>query len=336
MKNIIIWLMAVMVIISISFLGIGCKGEPTTAEAEAAGPKPIKIGLTTTYGTNPSVAIILDAVKAEVDDPKWADIFDIELIIVDAGDVDPGSSLVAAMEDLYAQGVDGLLLFPAGGSEECSIPLKELYNKNNVPVALLGVGIASGDYVVLPLSDNHGGGAMAAEYAATFFDKDSKVQAWNGTPGSTDTIQRCAGYEDKMNELGMNVLPQKGTSVSLEQSQKDMEDLLTSDPDIKGVFSTNYIMAVGAFKALENANLVGEVQLTPFDIDGHIWDEIKAGNICAAVLQDLTGWGTTGANALLKTLNGETVEQKDIILQPQLVTVENYQDFVDNPQVNIR
>jgi len=351
MKKKLMLLLIAVVVVSIALTGVSCKTATTTAaettaaattaeattaaETTAAGPKAIKIGYGVTYGTNLSVQVIIKGAEDALNDPKWASMFTVEEILTDAGDTDPGK-LVGVLEDLYAQGIDGLLVFPAGASDQCTTPVKELYNANNIPVAITDAGITDVDYVCFAVSDNYLGGQMAAEEAAKFMDEGSKVQAWNGTPGSPSSIARCQGYEDKMKELGMTVLPTKGTSVSLEQSQKDMEDLLVSDPEIKGVFSTNYIMALGALKALENADLVGKVQLTPFDVVGTVYDAIKAGSICAAVVQQLDQVGGVPAEALMNTLAGQPVDQKDALIAPKIVTKDNAADFADDPQCNIR
>ena len=175
MKKTIIWVIAVMVVVAMSFLGIGCKtavaaettvaattaaavttaaAETTAAATTVAGPKPIKIGYAVTYGTHPSVMVIIKGAVDECMDPKWADKFTVEVIMADAGWDDPGK-IVDGIEDLYAQGVAGLIVFPAAASEEASTPIKELFNKNNIPVAITDAGISSGDYVCFTLSDNY-------------------------------------------------------------------------------------------------------------------------------------------------------------------------------------
>ena len=38
----------------------------------------------------------------------------------------------------------------------------------------------------------------------------------------------------------------------------------------------------------------------------------------------------------MKTLAGETVDEKDVLIPPKIVTKENAADFADDPQCNIR
>jgi ribose transport system substrate-binding protein len=361
LKKTIIWIMAVIAVIAMSFLGIGCKAttaettatattaaaettvaattaaaETTAAVTTAAEPKTIKIGYAVTYGTHPSVMIIIKGAVDECMSQKWADKFKVEVIMADAGWDDP-TKIVGCIEDLSAQKVNGLLVFGAGAADIAPTPIMDLFVKNNIPVALTDqvVNIPPEAYVSFATSAYEAGGAQAAEYVAKLLPKGSKVQAWNGTPGSPNAIIRCKGYEDKMKELGMTVLPQKGTSVSLEQGQKDMEDLLVSDPDIKAVFSTTNLMLLGALNALKSADKVGQVLLTPYDIDSVTYQAIVDGGITACVLSNLPEIGRIPAEALMKTLAGEKVDTKDVEIPTQLVTKENYKDFANDPQVLI-
>ena len=358
MKKSILWFIVILISIAMiaTFSITGCKEEVAPAEEvveeveevapaeeevapveeeeeEIAEPVPLKIGYATTYGTHPSVMVILEGGKAECLSDKWADMFDVEVIMCDAGWTTP-EVIVTCLEDLHASGIDGLLIFPAGCSGEASQPIVDLYNANNIPVVVTDCGIDYGEYVTFTVSDNYLGGKLAAEYAAQFMPEGSKVQAWNGTPGSPTAIARCDGYSETMEALGMNALPTSGTEVSLERGQADMEDLLVSDPDIKGIFATNMILTEGALVAIENAGLVGEIMLTPFDADYETYEAIKAGKVCAAVIQDLAGLGQQGAYNLMLYLSGREDEiEKDIYIPPKLLTIENWEDFVDDPQV---
>jgi len=346
MKKIFLTIITISIVASLSLTLTGCPPTPVVEEtteeatpeeeapAEEAEPIPIKIGYATTYGTHPSVMVILESAKAEVLSDKWADKFDVEVVMCDVGWTEFATGIVTCLEDLHAAGVDALLIFPAGCSGEASQPIVDLYNANNIPVVVTDCGIDYGEYVTFTVSDNYLGGKLAAEYAAQFMPEGSKVQAWNGTPGSPTAIARCAGYTETMEALGMNVLPTSGTEVSLERGQADMEDLLVSDPDIKGIFVTNMILTEGALVAIENAGLVGEIMLTPFDCDYKTLQDIKDGKVLAAVMQDLVGMGQQGGYNLMLYLSGRYDEiEKDIYIPPSLLTIDNWEDFVDDPSV---
>lgn len=349
MKKILVALSISVVILSmiVTISVTGCKATTedtiaasaetvaeTTAAAIESGVKPLKIGYCVSYGTTVPVKAIIKGAVDEVKSQEWSDKFDpVEVIIVDAGMPCNVAKYVNGLEDLFAQGVDGLLIFPAEASEEASGPVKELYNKNNVPVAITDIGITSGEYVIFTVTDNYAGGALAAEYAAKFMEKGSKVQAFNGSPGSINATNRCTGYEDKMRELGMEVLPTRGTTTLFDRAQKDMEDLLVSDPDIKGIFTTTQPMGMGVLRAVENANLIGKIMITPFDIEADGYKAIQEGKLTACVVQDFTFIGQKGGEGLMKSLLGEIIEQKDVVVTPLLCTIENYKDFADNTQI---
>ena len=50
---------------------------------------------------------------------------------------------MADLEDLYAQGVQGLILFP-GDSIVLAEPVKNIFNKENIPVVITDIGLRSG------------------------------------------------------------------------------------------------------------------------------------------------------------------------------------------------
>lgn len=111
MKKTIVWVIAIVAVIAMSFLGIGCKtttaettaaettvaattaAAETTAATTAAEPKPIKIGYGVTYGTNLSVQVIIKGAVDECKNAKWASMFAVDVILTDAGDTDPENLL---------------------------------------------------------------------------------------------------------------------------------------------------------------------------------------------------------------------------------------------------
>ena len=98
-----------------------------------------------------------------IEEWKQKDI-EIEMIVTNGGDTDT-SKQVADCEDLFAQKVDGLLIFP-GDSILLSEPIKNLYNENDIPVVVTDIGLESGDWISFIITDNYLGGKMLAEVVA--------------------------------------------------------------------------------------------------------------------------------------------------------------------------
>ncbi len=346
--------MIVVLALTVGFLGVGCKtttsettaaettvaAETTAAEttAAAAEPKKLKIGYAFTYGTHPSVKFIVNGTMDELNSDKWAEKYDIEVVTVDAGWEDVDTKLTTALEDVYAQDVDGLVVFAGGCGIAPGTPIKNLFNANNIPVAQEDWCAYADqiDYICYAQKDMYGGGKMAGEYSGALMEAGSKVISMVTIAGDVTTPGTTSyeGYNDAMTDLGMNVLPvMRAESASIEVGRKLMEDLLVSDPDIKGVFNSNMLLSLGALQALKDANKVGEVLIATFDIDATTYEAIKNGEICCAIINDLYGMGQVSAEGLMKFLDGQPIDEPDVYLPPLNVNKDTAADFADDPQV---
>jgi len=302
--------------------------------ASGAPKKHLKIGYAVSYGTNITVPIIIQGVKDELAKPQWTSKYDIELIVTDAGSQDVGTKMRADLEDLFAQKVDALFVFPADASTEAGVAIRDLYNKKGIPVAVTDIGVPFGEYVSFTTSDNYKGGQMAADCAARFMKKNDKAQGWLSYAGSQNAQQRVKGYEDRMRELGMTVLPTSPiTNSTAESGQSHIEDLLTSDPDIKSLFVVTYPPFIGAAKVLTDRGLAGKVYLTMFDIDKVTLELLRSGAIRCAIMQDMHGLGQKAAEQLMNSISGAKVTAKDIRLAPILVSTDNLKEYEDTPVI---
>ena len=129
------------------------------------------------------------------------------------------------------------------------------------------------------------------------------------------------------------MLPEQPVAVlTLDAGRQAMEDLLVSEPDIKGVFAFNQLVIQGAYQALEQAGKTDDVQLVGFDLDPVSYQMVKDGKIDALVVQDPYKMGYDGMNIVLTNLTGGEVENF-VGLGTKLLTKENAAEFANDPQV---
>jgi len=301
-----------------------------TLAAAPADAKDFKIGYSVFWGTNPFLVTMVNGARKAIEEWKAKGV-NVDMIVTNGGDTDKAKQ-VSDLEDLSAQGVDGVLIFP-GDSVLVAEPIKTIFNAQNIPVVITDIGIRSGKYISLIITDNLKGGQQAGEYMATLVPKGSKVITLDHAPTNDNGQTRRKGFEDKSKELGLEVLPRQPVAfLTLDASRQAMEDLLVSQPDVKGVFAFNQLVLQGAYKALEQAGKAGQVKLVGFDLDPVSYQMVKDGKIDGLVVQDPFRMGYEGMNIVLTKLTGGEV--KDFVgLGTKLLTKDNAADFAADPQV---
>ncbi len=292
--------------------------------------KDFKIGYSVFWGTNPFLVTMVNGAKKAAEEWKAKGV-NVDLLVTNGGDTDKAKQ-VSDLEDLSAQGVNGVLIFP-GDSVMVAEPIKTIYNAQNIPVVITDIGIRSGKYISLIITDNLKGGQQAGDYMATLVPKGSKVITLDHAPTNDNGQTRRKGFEDRAKELGLVVLPRQPVQfLTLDASRQAMEDLLVSEPDVKGAFAFNQLVLQGAYQALEAAGKAGQVKLVGFDLDPVSYQMVKDGKIDGLVVQDPYRMGYEGMNIILTKLTGGEV--KDFVgLGTKLLTKANAAEFANDPQV---
>ena len=294
----------------------------------ASAAESYTIGYSQFWGTNPFLVTMANGAKKAIAEWKEKGV-EIDMILTNGGDTDT-TKQVADLEDLYAQGVQGLILFP-GDSIVLAEPVKNIYNKEGIPVVITDIGLQSGTWDIFIITDNYAGGQSAADLMAKHVPAGAKVITFDHAPGNDNAQNRQRGFEDQAKKLGLDVQPEKFLKLSLEEGRRLMEDTLVAIPDIKGVYFFNQVVAQGAAAALAAANRT-DVMLVSFDLDPVSYGMVKDGKILGLVVQDPFKMGYEGINAMVTKLQGgKPVERMDI--PTRILTKENAAEFASDPQI---
>ena len=161
------------------------------------------------------------------------------------------STMVSATIDLINQGIDALIISPF--KPDALGPIVDAAKAKGIPVVVDDIGGGGSDYDAIVISNNEEGGVMAAEHM------DKLISAWQAQESCLHYLRSqrriCCppqrGFEAKIKELGYEVVATLSGNSHQEQGYKVMQDILTANPDVSGVFSCNDPMAVGAAQAVE-------------------------------------------------------------------------------------
>jgi ribose transport system substrate-binding protein len=109
----------------------------------------------------------------------------------------------------------------------------------------------------------------------------------------------------KDNAPGITVLaPQYGGGDQAE-SANITKSIISSNPDLKGIYASNEGSAIGVIKGVEESGKSG-IQLVGFDSGKAQIDAIKDGTMAGAVTQDPINMGRELVKAAMKAIKGES------------------------------
>ncbi|MBV9652993.1 MAG: ABC transporter substrate-binding protein [Acetobacteraceae bacterium] len=162
-------------------------------------------------------------------------------------------------------------------------------------------------------TDNVQGGRAAADaLAAGIKEKTGKqegdVALLTNLPGVGSLDQRAQGFKEQLKKYpGLHLVAERIGDGQATSGLNATTDLLTSNPNLKGVFASNLIQAQGAGQAIAEDKAQSTVTLIGFDNDDKLVGFLRDGVIYALIVQDPFRMGYDGVKTALAASKGEKV-----------------------------
>jgi ABC-type sugar transport system substrate-binding protein len=292
-------------------VAVGC--QRGGGGGEGGGPR---IGLSISTLNNPFFVTLRNGAQ------QAANKEGAKLIIADAQD--DAATQQDDVQNFVTQQVDAILINPV--DSEAVVPAVQAANQANIPVIALDRGASGGKLETLIASDNVEGGRMAAKELIQLVGSGPVAQL-EGIPGTSPTRDRGQGFEDVINAQDAVQLVSSQTANFLRTEGLNVtENILQSNPGIKGIFAQNDEMAMGAVRAL-GGRAGSEVKIVGFDGIEDALKAIQAGKMNATIAQQPDKIGSLGVENAMKVVDGKSVD-KNIPVQVKLVTKENVSQFL--------
>ncbi len=293
------FLSIMMTIVLSSFMLVGCSQKED-------GTK--KIGLIVSTLNNPFFVDLKKGVEKEAKKLGY------EVVVLDSQN-DPAKE-VSNMEDITVKNVDLVLLNPV--DSDSAVASVMIANNADLPVMTVD-RIANGGKVASHIaSDNIAGGDMAAKFLIDKLGNKGNIVELEGIAGSSATRDRGKGFEDGIKGSNLKIVSKQSADFDRTKGLTVMENIIQSQGKIDAVFAQNDEMALGASKALADANMK-DVLVVGFDATDDAVDAVKKGDMAATVAQQPIIIGETAVKEANKYLQGEKV--KDFVpVKLQLVT----------------
>jgi ribose transport system substrate-binding protein len=214
---------------------------------------------------------------------------DFELKAVGMKDETDFDAQTLAVESFITQKMDIIVIAPAD-SKAMVAPIARAIKAGitviNFDVALDKAAMKNaGLDLAFVGPDNRAGAKLAGDALAKAIGPGAKVVIIEGNPGADNAQQRKAGFMDAVAAGKLNVVASRTAMWETEEANKVFTNILTANPDIKGVMVANDSMALGVAKALDAAGQRGKILVVGFDNVPAIRPLIKSGSVLATVDQ---------------------------------------------------
>lgn len=317
----IVKLMSVLAIILL--LATGCAGQKsetpqTNTKENSAGEKDTKI------------AVVLKAVNSDY----WK--------IVEAGAMDAAKNLgvkvevlgpnaetdiagqTSIIEDQIVKKVSALVVAPSQPS--AAVSTFDKADASGIPVLLIDTDAQWDKKKSFIGTGNNAGGKIGGKFLAEKLGKGAEVVIIRGALGDATHDERVNGAKEELEAAGLKVLAIQPANSDRNMAMSVMENLLQSYPGVKGVFASNDEMALGAVRAVKQAQKKG-VLIVGFDGSPDALKSIKAGELSGSVAQSPYNIGKFGVEAAVKTAKGETIDKR-IDTGTSMITKDNVDESI--------
>ncbi len=182
-------------------------------------------------------------------------------------------------------------------------------------VKIIGIDSAadSKSFASFLTTDNVQGGRAAADALADGIKAktgkaEGDVALITSLPGVGSLDQRAQGFKEELKKFpGLKLVADKVADGQATTALNIMTDLITANPNLKGVFASNLIMGQGAGQAIAENKLGDKMALVAFDSDPKLVGLLTDGSIYALIVQDPYRMGYDGVKTALAVSKGEKV-----------------------------
>jgi ribose transport system substrate-binding protein len=229
------------------------------------------------------------------------------------------------LEDQITKRVSAMAVAPAGVSE--ILPLLDKAKVAGIPVIIFDTDVDWGGKLSFVGSDNREAGRLAGGHIVKVLGGKGKVAVVRGILGIRTHEERLAGFREAIASApGIECVTVQPANSERGLGMSVTENILTSHPDITGIFATNDQMALGAVEAVAARNLSGKIVIVGVDATREAVTAIQNGKLSADISMHPEDLGRRSVEAALKAARGEPVEKR-IDTGATLVTRDNAAEY---------
>lgn len=213
------------------------------------------------------------------------------------------------IEDMISRRVSAIVM--AACDERALIDTIQKSFDNGIPVVTIDSGVVSDLPVSFVATDNIAGAKAAADALAELIGGEGDVGLLPFVPGAATSEMRERGFKEGLQDHpGLRLVATLHTYSDVAKAMSATVDMMTANPNLKGVFAANEAAAIGAVQAIESAGKAGQIKLVAFDASKEQLDALERGSIQALIVQNPFRMGYEGVQIAIDAIEGRPVEKR--------------------------
>lgn len=303
-------------IVIVLLLLVACNSTPQEATLFEGTPSALGVALHDEGSTH--IALVMKTltnpffIEMEQGARRAEQEFDIELTVRTGAQETSIDQQIAIVEELIADGVNAIVIAP-GSSTELIPVLKRaqdagiaIVNIDNRLDAALSSEFGLVDVPFISV-DNEAGAYLSAQCITEALTEPTEVIVLTGIMEAQNAKDRLAGATRALNESPhVNIVAVETAHWKIDEAYTVTEQLVEAHPEVKGIFASNDMMALGAAKYLEDVQRT-DVLVAGYDALTEAVTAVEEGRIICTINQRADEQGYLGVKYALDLLNGETV-----------------------------
>jgi ribose transport system substrate-binding protein len=214
------------------------------------------------------------------------------------------SRQIGIVDSMINRHVAGIVLAPV--DRKALVAPVERAMKAGIPVVIFDSDLDSPQRITYVATNNREGGRMAARLLAELIENKGKVAVIGFMPGSASTTEREQGFADEMREKSpdIKIIQTIYAKASQAAAMSGTENILTANPDLRGLFADNESSSLGAVQALKSRGET-KVRMVGFDASDQLIADLRHRHLDGLVIQDPFKMGYESTKAIAMKLKGE-------------------------------
>jgi ribose transport system substrate-binding protein len=236
---------------------------------------------------------------------------------------------VNMVENAVNRKVAGIVLAPS--DPDALVPAVKKAWEAHIPVVIIDSVLADSGkqyYQSFLSTDNKKAGELCAQALISKVGPTGKIAVMSYVAGAGSEIGRVGGFKDYIAAHSkLTIVGPFYSNSQMATALNQTTDVLTSNPDLKGIFGANEPTAVGMGRALAQSGKAGKVVAVGFDGNEDLQGFVKDGTLDATAVQGSYQMGDLGVKTVISLIEKKPV-QKNLDTGVVLVTKDN----IDKPE----